>query len=229
MPHMLLTSLMSYPWCLVTSSTWWTDTMWASCCPRTLPMCVIMTLWLLSHQLLPTLSSGPRLESSSEARRQCCSFSGQLLSKCNITWGRNILSSMISSKLMLLTAIQTYLTRRYSASFGSTGENLFLKLPSYTILFYSHQVLWHLTKILNKNRWWFSSQFRATLERSENSKLSLLRWIIAQLLKIEDEEPSLLIACPTVLRNQRLWRHKSAPVMGKWAIDRQSSPGICSH
>ena len=25
------------------------------------------------------------------------------------------------------------------------------------------------------------------------------------------------IYCPSVLRNQKLWRHKAAPMMGKWA------------
>ena len=28
----------------------------------------------------------------------------------------------------------------------------------------------------------------------------------------------LLVTCPTVIRNQRVWRHQEAPLMGKWAI-----------
>ena len=37
-------------------------------------------------------------------------------------------------------------------------------------------------------------------------------------LALSHQNPSdLSIYCPSVLKNQRLWRHKSAPIMGKWA------------
>ena len=34
----------------------------------------------------------------------------------------------------------------------------------------------------------------------------------------EGEAADLLVTCPTVIRNQRVWRHQEAPLMGKWAI-----------
>ena len=45
--------------------------------------------------------------------------------------------------------------------------------------------------------------------------------------KIEKEgSADLLIACPTVLRNQKIWRHQDAPVFGKWTCDKDNCPGV---
>ena len=60
MPHSQSSSLKRYPWCLVTSSWWWTDTMSASWFPRTLTPCVIETPSSWSPRPRPTLSSGTR-------------------------------------------------------------------------------------------------------------------------------------------------------------------------
>ena len=39
---------------------------------------------------------------------------------------------------------------------------------------------------------------------------------LAESLKDVDQS-DLIIACPTVLRNQIIWRHPEASIMGKWA------------
>ena len=47
------------------------------------------------------------------------------------------------------------------------------------------------------------------------------------IFKIEKEDSAdLLIACPTVLRNQKIWRHQDAPAMGKWTCDEDNCPGV---
>ena len=47
------------------------------------------------------------------------------------------------------------------------------------------------------------------------------------IIKIEREDSSnLLVTCPIVQRNQKIWRHQSAPVLGKYARDEEECPGV---
>ena len=45
---------------------------------------------------------------------------------------------------------------------------------------------------------------------------------LAALLKYEEENHrnEKYIYCPSVMRNQKVWTHSEAPILGKWAYDR---------
>ena len=46
---------------------------------------------------------------------------------------------------------------------------------------------------------------------------------LAESLKDVDKS-DMVIACPTVLRNQIIWRHPEAPIMGKWTETPEQFP-----